>query len=180
MHEPFVQFLENFGAALGVEVLTTSETRPRMLGIGPNLRVDVAGALVGYVEFKAPGKAIPTTGTLNKADQGQWEKLQLLPNVLYTNGEQWALFRYGQLVGRVARLTDDLAAAAGRLTAKDTEFARVVNDFLLWRPGSPRTVTQLARAVASLCRLLRFGGHQRAGSRTLRRGSRADFPYARR
>jgi hypothetical protein len=104
MHESFVQLLEGFGAGLGVEVVVTGETPLQTLGIRPDLRVDVAGTLVGYVVLKAPGRAIPTTGTLNKSDQRQWEKLQLLPNVLYSNGEQWALFRYGQLVGRIARV----------------------------------------------------------------------------
>jgi hypothetical protein len=155
MHESFVQLLEDFGTGLGVEVLTTRETSLRTPGIRPDLRVDVAGTLVGYVELKRPGRPIPTTGTLDKTDQGQWEKLQLLPNVLYSNGEQWALFRYGQLVGRVARLTGGLAKAGSKLTAEDDEFTRVLSGFLLWHPDPPRTVTQLARTVASLCRLLR-------------------------
>src|SRR5262245_27537742 len=83
MHEPFAQLLKDIGASLGVEGLTIGEIPLRTLGIRPDFRVDVAGALVGYVELKQPGRPIPTTGTLGKADQDQWQKLQLLPNVLY-------------------------------------------------------------------------------------------------
>ena len=81
--------------------------------------------------------------------------MQLLPNVLYSNGDQWALFRYGQLVGRVARRADGVARAGSQLTPHDDEFARVVTDFLTWMPDKPRTVNQLGRAIVGLCRLLR-------------------------
>jgi Type ISP C-terminal specificity domain/N-6 DNA Methylase/Pentapeptide repeats (8 copies)/NACHT domain len=155
MDEPFVRLLADIGAGLGVEVLTIGEISPRTVGIRPDFRVDVAGALIGYVELKRPGTPIPTTGTLSNSDRAQWEKLQLLPNVLYGNGEEWALFRYGQLTGRVTQLSRDLAKAGIMLSAADDEFTRMVSDFLLWKPYPPRTVNQMVRTVAKLCRLLR-------------------------
>jgi hypothetical protein len=155
LREPFARLLGEVGKALGVMVLTVGETPLRTLGVRPDYMVDVAGARVGYVELKAPGRKVPTTWTPNTRDQEQWEKLQLLPNVLYTDGTQWAVYRFGDLVGQVARLDGDLRHADAKLTVADGEFARVVTDFLLWKPDPPRTVQQLVRAVANLCRLLR-------------------------
>jgi hypothetical protein len=154
MGEPLVKLLQTIGAGLGIEVLMIREPPLRALGIRPDFRVDAAGALVGYVELKRPGSPIPTIGTLDKRSQEQWETLQLLPNVLYCNGDQWALFRYGQLVGRIARLSGGLARAGSKLVSEDDEFARVVTDFLLWIPDSSRSVNQLSRAIACLCRLI--------------------------
>ena len=156
MHERFAQLLKDIGASLGLEVRAAGETQLRALGIRPDIRVDVAGALVGYVEVKPPGSPIPATGKLGKADQDRWGKLQLLPNLLYCNGEQWALFRYGQLTGSVAHLSGEAAMAGNTLAAANDEFTHVVRNFLLWKPTPPRTVKQLIRAVANQCRLLRF------------------------
>jgi Type ISP C-terminal specificity domain/N-6 DNA Methylase len=156
MHEPFAQLLKDIGASLGLEVRTAGETQLRALGIRPDIRVDVAGALVGYVEVKPPRSPIPTTGKLSKADQDRRENLQLLPNLLYCNGEQWTLFRYGQLTGSVAHLSGEAAIAGNALAADNDAFTHVVGDFLLWKPTPPRTVKQLIRAVANQCRLLRF------------------------
>ena len=156
MHEPLAQLLKDIGANLGLEVLTAGETQFRALGIRPDIRVDVAGVSVGYVEVKPRRSPIPTTTNLSKADQDRWGKLQLLPNLLYCNGEQWALFRYGQLTGSIANLSGEAAMAGNALAADNDEFTHVVRNFLLWKPTPPRTVKQLIRAVANQCRLLRF------------------------
>src|ERR1700722_16236117 len=140
MDEPLVQLLKSIGSALGTEALAVREFPLRALVTGPDFRVEAAGAVVGYLGLRRPGTAIPVTGKLDRRGQDQWDKLQLLPNVLYSNGDQWALFRYGQLVGRVARLAGGVAKAGSQLTPQDDEFARVVTDFLTWMPEMPRTV----------------------------------------
>jgi hypothetical protein len=155
MHELIARLLKDIAASLGLEVRTAVETQLRALGIRPDIRVDVADAVGGYVEVKLPGSPIPTTGKLSKADQDRWEKLQLLPNLLYCDGEQWALFRYGQLTGSVAHLSGEAALAGNAIAADNDEFTDVVSNFLLWKPTPPRTVKQLIRAVAIQCRLLR-------------------------
>lgn len=155
LRDPFARLLRQAGAALGVHVLTVDETPLDVLGIRPDFMVSVAGARVGYAELKAPGKKVPTTRSPTSRDKDQWEKLRLLPNVLYSDGEQWAVYRYGELHGTVAQLDGVLRTAGSKLRPADGSFERVVQDFLLWKPDPPRTIGQLVRAVASLCRLLR-------------------------
>ncbi|MEV0227969.1 type ISP restriction/modification enzyme [Nonomuraea sp. NPDC050786] len=148
-------FKEDVAAAMGVSVEMFGETSLATLGVRPDYGVDVAGARVGYIELKAPGRGVPTTWTPNKHEKNQWEKLRLLPNVLYTDGCQWALYRDGELIGQVARLDGDIRKAGAKLAPADGEFSRIVTDFLLWKPTPPRNVRQLVRAVAGLCKLLR-------------------------
>ena len=81
--------------------------------------------------------------------------MRLLPNVLYTDGNRFATFRYGELVGRVARLNGDLRHAGDRLAPECDDFTQVLSEFLLWKPDPPLTVPQLVRSAANLCRLLR-------------------------
>ena len=149
------RLFHDMAEALGVSLVMVGETSLTSLGVRPDYAVDVAGARVGYVELKAPGRGVPTVWTPNKHEKDQWEKLRLLPNVLYTDGSLWALFRNGDLVGRVARLNGDLYKAGDKLAPLDGEFTRVISDFLLWKPDPPRSLRQLVRSVAGLCKLLR-------------------------
>ncbi|MET8989371.1 type ISP restriction/modification enzyme [Nonomuraea wenchangensis] len=155
LRAPLERLFEDIAAALGVDVAMIGEMSLATLGVRPDYAVDVAGARVGYVELKAPGRGVPTTWTPNKHEKTQWEKLRLLPNVLYTDGALWALYRDGELIGQVARLNGDVRTAGSKLVPSDGEFARVVSDFLLWKPNPPRNIRQLVRAVAGLCKLLR-------------------------
>ncbi|WP_218026866.1 type ISP restriction/modification enzyme [Nocardia inohanensis] len=152
---PFCALIDEVAGVLGVEVMTVAETALPPLGVRPDFMVNVAGARVGYAELKAPGRKVPTLWKPNAHEQAQWDKLSLLPNVLYTDGTHWAVYRYGALSGQVAMLDGDLRKADAKLHPADSEFERVMIDFLGWKPDPPRSITQLVRAVANLCRLLR-------------------------
>ncbi|MGW0805583.1 type ISP restriction/modification enzyme [Nonomuraea sp. NPDC002799] len=172
LRAPLERLFEDMAAALGVAITMIGEKSLTTLGVRPDYAVDVAGARVGYVELKAPGRGVPSTWTPNKHEKGQWEKLSLLPNVLYTDGCQWAVFRDGELIGQVARLDGDIRKVGDKLVPADGEFTRVVSDFVLWKPNPPRNIRQLVRAVAGLCKLLRtevietIGREQRGEEKT--------------
>jgi hypothetical protein len=142
--------------SLGISITTIGETRLPDLSIRPDYAIDVAGARVGYVELKKPGHGIPERWpNPSQHDRDQWDKFRLLPNVLYSDGEQFARYNFGQMQGNVARLEPGLDRAGARLHAIGTDFARVMTDFLLWEPERPRSLGELVRLVANLCRLLR-------------------------
>lgn len=153
---PFERMLSSVATSLGLTITTVGETRLPDLSIRPDYAIDVAGGRVGYVELKKPGNGVPGSWPSPSAhDRNQWEKLRLLPNVLYADGEQFARYKFGKLQGKVARLEPGLDRAGDRLRAVGTDFARVVTDFLLWEPERPRSIGELVRLVANLCRLLR-------------------------
>jgi Type ISP C-terminal specificity domain/N-6 DNA Methylase len=156
LRAPFERLLKKAGQALGVSVLTVDETPLKTLGVRPDFMVNVLGARVGYAELKAWGRKVPGVWTSpSDHESRQWDKLQQLPNVLYCDGEHWAIFRYGKPHGSVARLVGDIRNPRTRLRPADSSFRKVVCDFLLWKPDRPRSVDELVRAVARLCGLLR-------------------------
>lgn len=153
---PVEALVRNVGRAHGLDVRAFDEVRLPEISARPDFAVRVGGATVGYLELKAPGKRVPDTWpSASEHDRRQWRRLALLPNVLYTDGQEWALYRSGQLTGRVARLAPALNRAGRRLAPVDGDFEQVITSFLTWAPERPRTVSQLVRAVAALCRLLR-------------------------
>ncbi|HWE88995.1 MAG TPA: type ISP restriction/modification enzyme [Pseudonocardiaceae bacterium] len=154
---PLEQLIEQVGGTLGLAIHLLGETRLPALAVRPDYAVNAAGARVGYIELKRPGHGVPGTWPHpSKHDQDQWAKLSLLPNVLYTDGEQWALYRFGTLYrDRVARLRPNLLVAGDRLRVEGGDFDQVISSFLRWEPERPRNLDSLVRACAKLCKLLR-------------------------
>jgi hypothetical protein len=153
---PAARLVRMAGQALGLDVVTHAETPLSELSIRPDFAVDVADGAVGFIEIKQPGKgADPAAWSARSHDGRQWQKLRLLPNVLYTDGIEWALYRDGERVGPIARLSGALDGAGQSLRPSDDKLARVLEEFL-WRPPSPpRNLRSLVKAVARLCRYLR-------------------------
>jgi hypothetical protein len=117
----------------------------------PDIALRVRKAICGYVELKAPGKSADPT-KLRGSDKAQWERFKALPNLIYTNGADWGLYRDGQAVITVAGVIDASAkvdeAAARKLFA-------LLTDFIQWEPIVPTTPKALAETLAPLCRMLR-------------------------
>ncbi|MEV4049672.1 type ISP restriction/modification enzyme [Amycolatopsis sp. NPDC049688] len=130
--------------------VTISEIRSR-----PDIAIDSPGGRIGYIELKSPGKRTPENWRPDKHDREQWEKLQALPNIIYTDGNEWALYKRGVLAAPVGRLRGDLASAGQRLTPEDESFERLVKKFLRWRPDRPSSLRSVIAEVAPLCHLLR-------------------------
>jgi hypothetical protein len=83
-------------AAVGESSLSTLKTRP-------DYALTLRNVLVGYVEVKAPGKGADPR-RYRGHDKEQWEKLQSLPNLLYTDGNAFSLWQNGELVGEIVEL----------------------------------------------------------------------------
>ncbi len=130
------------------------ETSISDLKTRPDFAASYSGLLVGFIEVKAPGKGADPRRFRDRHDKQQWAKLQALPNLLYTDGQAFSLWRTGQLVGQVVQLSGDVATSGATLTAPDA-LITLVRDFLSWVPVPPRTPRQLAELTAHLCRLLR-------------------------
>ncbi|GAB3150204.1 hypothetical protein GCM10027258_47930 [Amycolatopsis stemonae] len=153
---PFERMLREIARQLGLSATLIGETRLPELSIRPDYAVNASGARIGYVELKKPGHGVPTIWrSPSDHDKKQWDKFKLLPNVLYSDGENFARFNFGKLQGRIARLTPNLDRAGKNLHSVDIAFEKVITEFLLWEPETPRTLDELVRLAANLCRLLR-------------------------
>ncbi|HET9895434.1 MAG TPA: N-6 DNA methylase [Streptosporangiaceae bacterium] len=152
---PAETLLKRLGSYIGVEAAPYGEVRLKTLRARPDYAVDVGNRRVGYIELKAPGRGIPPDWKPNQRERRQWDKLTALPNVIYTDGTSWARYKYGEVAGPIARLTGSLGDPRQILCPADAAFETIIREFLLWEPEQPRSLTDLIRIVAGLCRLLR-------------------------
>lgn len=119
----------------------------------------VDGVLTGYVELKAPGKNIDPASFAKKSHEyKQWQRLRNLPNLLYTNGTEWRLYRYGEPVltstGYDAVHMHGSFSGHGTLSAPDA-LATFFLNFLRWVPAPIKSAGQLVETLAPLAALLR-------------------------
>jgi hypothetical protein len=152
---PVSTLVKRIGRSYGRDLQTHDEVTIADLRSRPDIAVDAPMGRVGYIELKAPGKGTPETWRPNKHDREQWDKLKVLPNLIYCDGQSWALYQKGKLVGRVGTVTGDLARAGERLKPADNALERLFNEFLLWSPPAPASLRAVVAEVAPLCRLLR-------------------------
>ena len=122
--------------------------------VRPDYGVSVGKAIMGYVEVKAPGRGIDPSAFTGH-DRVQWERQRDLPNLVYTNGVDWRLYRDGVLLGEPIRLSDQPLADLGANLPALPSLERLLTYFLRWKPAPITSVSALVRAVAPLTRLLR-------------------------
>ena len=152
---PVQAFLSEAGSLYSLEVITKTESPVE--GVGrPDIGVAVGGLLTGHIELKAPEKSIRPS-SFKGADKKQWEKFKALPNLVYTNGSQWALYRSGVQEGKTVSFSENACDAGEKsFTAEQAqELELVFRSFLHWQPLSPSSPKALATTLAPLCRLLR-------------------------
>jgi len=124
------------------------------LSTRPDFAVTRSKALIGHIEVKAPGKGANPKKFTGKHDKTQWTKLRCLPNLMYTDGNSFSLWRNGELEGKVIHLDGDVETS-GRSLKTPPELLALFQDFLSWDPIPPRNAKDLAAISARLCRLLR-------------------------
>jgi hypothetical protein len=133
-------------AAVGESALAALKTRP-------DYAITLRNALIGFLEIKAPGKGADPR-RFRGHDKEQWEKLHPLPNLLYTDGNQFSLWRSGQMEGAIITLNGDVETSGAALGAP-AELLALFDDFFRWEPIPPGSARELAKVSARLCRLLR-------------------------
>lgn len=157
LRAPFEQLLADLAALCNFSphmVVAVGETSLSDLKVRPDYSVTVSSALIGFVEIKAPGKGADPRRFKDPHDKGQWERLKHLPNLIYTDGNNFSLWRDGALIGGIVPLEGDIVSAGVNLKA-GLGLVSLFSDFLGWQPTAPRSVRELAMMSARLCRLLR-------------------------
>ncbi len=152
--EALVQDLAALSGFPAGSVVAVGESSLADLKTRPDYAVTVHDVPTGFIEVKAPGKGADPRRFTKKHDEKQWKKLQSLPNLLYTDGNAFGLWRNGELAGEIVHLSGDVRTAGADLDARPALLG-LFQDFLGWEPTQPRTVRQLADTSARLCRLLR-------------------------
>lgn len=131
----------------------------------------VDGVLTGYVELKAPGKNIDPASFVKKSHEyRQWQRLRNLPNLLYTNGTEWRLYRYGKPIPTGSEKNDNAVnVSAGSFIIRNkrvlfpekitwsapADLATLFLNFLRWVPAPITSADRLVETLAPLAALLR-------------------------
>ncbi len=152
---PVGGLMSSVGRMTGLDVSWRTEVRSDDVQGRPDVGVTVNRLIVGHVELKRPGMGA-IAERFTGPNRAQWRRFQALPNLIYTDGSEWSLYRSGQLASRVRIASDvsgDGAAAVDIESAKWLE--NMLVDFLHWEPVVPATARGLAEFLAPLARILR-------------------------
>lgn len=156
LRAPFETFIKEAGQALEKSIVSKGETRlPGRLG-KPDYGILVSGLLAGYVELKAPGIGAQPE-RFKSHNREQWKRFRRLPNLIYCDGNDWGLYRNGERIRPIVRLSGDVVTdGKTAVSEKDAEsIIPLLIDFLSWKPIVPENVMDLAELLAPLCRILR-------------------------
>ncbi|MGW4226941.1 type ISP restriction/modification enzyme [Streptomyces bauhiniae] len=153
---PVEQLLRGMASRLRLKLVAHGQSRVKELGVRPDFAIACGGRTIGHVELKRPGSgADPEKWSVKTHDRKQWEKIKALHNVLYTDGYQWAVYRFGVQVGPTGILAGDLETGSRPLIAPDTGFERALTHFFLPAPIVHGSIDELVRRIAGVCALLR-------------------------
>ena len=153
LHGPLLDLFHSVEQSLTIQAESRADGR---VGI-PDFAILRDRLLIGYVETKAPGTGADASRFTKGHNARQWQRFQDLPNILYTDGNEWALFQKGELVGRVVRLNGDVAQDGKKAAAfEDAKALRqLLAKFLSWEVIPPTNAKKLAELLAPICRMLR-------------------------
>ena len=155
LRAPLENLLGAAGNAFSMKIIPDGEARVRSVG-KPDYAVYCNDLLCGYIELKQPGKGADPNRYAGH-DARQWERFKTLPNILYSDGNEWGLYQHGERIAGILRLDGDLVTL-GKKAVTEENAARlepVLREFLTWNPVIPPDAAGLAKLLAPICRLLR-------------------------
>jgi len=87
----------------------------------------------------------------------QWGRFKSIPNILYTCGNEWALYRNGELAEKRVQCAGDVCTDGRKAVNEDTakDLFSLFALFTSWTPIVPHKPKELASFLAPFCRLIR-------------------------
>ncbi len=151
---PVGELLRATGKLTGRDVAWRTEVHADDVDGRPDMGATADGLLAGFVELKRPGLGARPEG-FTGSNRKQWLRFKALPNLIYTDGSEWSLYRTGELKKRVRASDDVLKGAKGVDLESLSGLRELLRDFLYWEPIVPNTPEGLAEFLAPLARVLR-------------------------
>src|SRR5699024_1602779 len=100
------------------KVVLHAEVREDAGTVRPDFGARIDGVMSGQGELKQPGTSRdPATYGKTTHNGKQWKRLSKLPNLLHTNGLEWRLWRYGELVAMAHLPVSSLTKFKGAIAA---------------------------------------------------------------
>lgn len=156
LKSPVDQLFSAYGKIISCSIILKGESKlDGRLG-RPDFAAHSDDLPVGYIELKAPGKGA-NPDLFKGHDRDQWKRFQNVPNLIYTDGNEWALYRSGELAAKRIRLTGDIRTDGKKAVSEENAKAlfQLFADFTAWVPIVPKKPKELAAFLAPFCRLIR-------------------------
>ncbi len=152
---------------LDIAVVCTGETTLQDHVGRPDYAIHNSGLLSGFVELKPPGTGADVT-RFRGHNREQWSRFKAIPNILYCDGNDWALYRSGELTGHPVRLSQDIVRHGKQavLEADAPAIETLLRSFFAWQPVIPFDrdgvvdLQGFAKVLAPLCWMLREAVHE--------------------
>jgi len=165
LRAPFEVLMQEVGQALSLRIVCTGETRlPGRMG-KPDYAVHAGRLLLlaGYVELKAPRTGADPNRFTEQHNREQWKRFRDMPNLIYCDGNEWGLYRDGQAIRPIVRLSGDVATQGRKaVTSEDAQAVlAILTHFLSWDPTIPAMrkgeidLKGFSAILARLCGMLR-------------------------
>ena len=146
LHPPFYRFLTDAGTALMGEsknIEIPEEIPEEIPQDCSDIMIDCAlvreDVFFGYVKLITPGNGADQSDFRDR-DLDQFKLLSAIPNlILYTDGNEWALYRSGERVSNIVRLSGDITNDGKKAVAESDaqSLGSLLIDFFLSEPVVP-------------------------------------------
>jgi len=153
---PIERLFEEYSSIISQKMILKGESILHNRLGRPDFAATDKKLLIGYIELKAPGKG--ANPALYKGhDFKQWKRFKNVPNILYTDGNEWGLYQNGELVDRRIRFKGDIRSDSKKAVIENNarELFQLFTNFTSWTPIVPDKSKALAAFLAPFCRLIR-------------------------
>ena len=145
LKSPVSSLLRASARSMGIQDVSVYPEAP-IEGVGrPDLGVVVGGLICGYVELKARGKGADPNQFRDSRDRAQWDRFRNIPNLIYCDGDELAVYQTGERIGDLLKLD----------RAEPRPLEGLLRIFFDYEPPAPRGPEALADSLAPRCRFLR-------------------------
>ena len=154
---PVAKVIEAAGKKLIPKIESITESHIPAHKVRPDIAIYVGGLICGYVELKKPGLGADAPKLKGKHNEEQWQKLKGLPNIIYCDGCEWALYRHGERQDSIVCFDGNPTKAGKSAISEGNRAAleKLLHNFLTWSPIVPSEPEALADYLAHLARFLR-------------------------
>ena len=156
LKSPVDQLFTAYGKIISCSIILKGESTLHSRLGRPDFAAHSDKLPVGYIELKAPGKGA-NPELFKGHDREQWKRFQNVPNLIYTDGNEWALYRSGELAAKRIRLSGDIRTDGKKAVSEENakNLFQLFADFTAWMPIVPKKPKELAAFLAPFCRLIR-------------------------
>ncbi|MGB3633586.1 MAG: hypothetical protein WA982_06065 [Rubrobacteraceae bacterium] len=116
---PVQDLLRAAGSTMNFDVSSATETAVQGAG-RPDVAVGIGDLTCGYVELKAPGLGA-NAKKFKGRNREQFKKFSSTPNLLYTDSNEWVLYRQGERKTSVTLAGDVTEDAEGAVEQKNAD-----------------------------------------------------------